>query len=253
MSRTTSSTTRTTDFGTTDLSAAELRPAARSRARFWSWAVIATHVAFVAAWLIARTWQLPGYSAVDHSVSDMYAVTAPHAWFLLTVITAAGVAALGFVGFGLWPALRAAGLPARIGSVLLALSVFGLGDLLTPFERLACQRADPTCSSSDQVANFGGTLDSTLTTLGLVVMVASTFVLAAAMRRLPRWASWARPTRWFGVVLFLLLAATGVFSSDGPGGLFERLTAAFGAAGIVALGVGVLRATRPTTRLTAAG
>jgi hypothetical protein len=247
MSGTTSSTTLTPDHRTT-----ELRPAARSRARFWSWAVIATHVAFVAAFLIARAWQVPGYSAVDHSVSDMYAVTAPHAWFLLVVITAAGVAALGFVGFSLWPALRAAGVPARIGCALLALSVFGLGDLLTPFERLACQRADPACSASDQVANFGGTLDSTLTTVGLVVMVASAFVLASAMRRLPRWASWAKPARWFGVVLFVLLAVTGIFSSDGPGGLFERLTAAFGAAGIVALGVGVLRATRPTTRLTAA-
>ena len=244
MSGTTSSTTL----------AREHRPAVRSRAHFWSWAVIVTHVAFVAAWLIARTWQVPGYSAVEHSVSDLYAETAPHAWFLLVVITAAGAAALGFVALSLWPALRAAGVPARVGCVLLALSVFGLGDLLTPFERLACQRADPTCSASDQIANLGGTLDNILTTVGLVVMVTSAFVLASAMRRLPQWEAWARPARWFGVVLFLLLVVTGAFSSAGPGGLFERLTAAFGAAGIVALGVGVLRTTaRPAVRLTAAG
>lgn len=219
------------------------------RARGWSAAVIVMHVAFVVAFLVARTWQVPGYSAVDHSVSDMYAVTAPHAWFLIVVITAAGVATLGFTIFALHPALRGAGRTATVGCVLLALCVFGVGDLLTPFERLACQRADPSCSTSDQVASFGGALDSTLTTAGLACMVAAAFVLAAAMNRLPTWARWARPARWFGVVLLVLLVLTATFSSHGPGGVLERLTAAFGAAGMVCLGAGVLRTTARTAHL----
>jgi len=232
----------------------DLAPAARSRVRGLAWVVIVAHVVFVAAWLVAAAWQVPAYSAAAHSISDMYAYGAPHAAFLIVVTTACGVAGLLFVTLSLWPSLRAAGVSARVGCALLALSVLGVGDLLTPLERVACQRADPECSATDQLANLGGTLDNAITSVGVVALVASAFVIAAAMKRLPLWAAWARPTRWYGLVLFLLFVATPLSDSSGLSGLFERFVAAFAAAGVVALGVGVLRTTpRPTARLSAAG
>jgi hypothetical protein len=51
-----------------------------------------------------------------------------------------------------------------VDAVLLALSVYGVGDLLSPFEREACRLADPGCTASDQAANAGGILDSLITT-----------------------------------------------------------------------------------------
>jgi hypothetical protein len=40
--------------------------------------------------------------------------------------------------------------------VLLALSVVGLGDLLTVTERLACRMADPGCTAAAQIAAASG-------------------------------------------------------------------------------------------------
>jgi hypothetical protein len=71
------------------------------------------------------------------------------------------------------PAAGSAPLPSlRGGSVLFGLSIYGLGDLLSPFEREACRLADPGCTWAAQVANSGGTLDAALSVVGLVLFVA---------------------------------------------------------------------------------
>jgi len=198
---------------------------------------IAAQVIFVLAWLIAAAWQPPAYSVLDHSISDMYAVTAPHAWFLVVVFTLCGLGTILFALFGLRPALRGAGWPAAVGVVLLALSVVGLGDLLSPLEQEACMLADPGCTSERQLENLGGRLDGILTTAGLLLLIPTGFFLAAAMRRLPAWRSLAWPTR-IVTIIFTLLLSSGLVVPFG--GLMERLVALTAAFGVAALGVAVL-------------
>jgi hypothetical protein len=99
--------------------------------------------------------------------------------------------------------------------------------------------ADPGCTTARLVSNPGGKLDENLTTIGVLLLVAACFFLAHAMRRIPSWQAWARPTRWTAVLILVLLAAN--IPHSGLGGLFERLLAATLAAAIAALAVGILR------------
>lgn len=168
----------------------------RPPVRGWAWAGLLAQVVFVVAWLVAA-------------------------------------ATIGFAWLSLRPALRSAGRRATVGVLLLTLSIFGLGDLLSPLERLACQQADPACSPADQLSNLGGTLDGLLSTVGILFFAVAGFVLASAMSRLPGWARCARWTRVVTLVFVAAFLATG-FLGDvlGLGGLFERLVALAGATGI---------------------
>ena len=95
------------------------------------------------SWVAAATWQGPRYSTAAHSISDMYAETAPHAAFLIVVFTLCGAATIAFAFGAVRRALRPGGWTATVGSALLALffaafadaigSHYGLGGL---FERL---------------------------------------------------------------------------------------------------------------------
>jgi Protein of unknown function (DUF998) len=213
----------------------------KARVRRWALVALVAQVAFVASWLIAASWQGPRYSVLVHSISDMYAVDAPNGAFLVVVFTLCGAATILFAVLSLWPSLRPGGWRATVGTVLLGLSIYGLGDLLSPFEREACQLAEPGCET---LANLGGKLDAALSTLGLVLFVAVGFFLASAMQRVPGWRRWAWPARWATVVFLALLVATVLASAVGLDGLFERLLAASGAAGIALLAAGVLRRSR---------
>jgi uncharacterized protein DUF998 len=222
------------------------RPAASPRwpasIRRWARVGIAAQVIFVASWLAAASWQGPRYTVLAHSISEMYARTAPHAMFLVIVLTLCGAATIWFVLRSVWPALRPGGRAATVGSALLALSIAGLGDLLTAFERVACRMADPGCTTSRMLSNSGGKLDDALSSIGLPLLVLAGFFLAHAMRRIPSWQAWARPARWTAALLLVLLAAN--IPHSGLGGLFERLAAAAAAAAIAALAVGILRRSR---------
>jgi hypothetical protein len=208
--------------------------------RAWAWAGLLAQVAFVVGWLVAAAWQPPGYSVVRHTISDLYAVTAPHAWFLVILLTLCGAATVGFAWFAVRRSLAAGGRPATVGALLLAVSILGVGDLLSPFEQEACQQADPACSAADQVANLGGTLDGVLSTVGLVALVAAGFVLAVAMRRAPGWSRAVLRTRVLSAVLAVLLLATGFLGVLGIGGLLERLLALVAALGVALLALAVL-------------
>jgi hypothetical protein len=209
--------------------------------RAWAWAGLLAQVAFVLGWLLAAAWQPAGYSVLRHSISDMYAVTAPHAWFLVVLLTLCGAATIGFAWLALRPALAAGGRRTTVGVLLLVVSILGLGDLLSPFEQEACQQADPACSPADQVANLGGTLDGVLSTVGLVALVAAGFVLAAAVQRVPGWAGTARWTRLLSALLAVLLLATALVGVLGVGGLAERLLALVAALEVALLALLVLR------------
>jgi hypothetical protein len=214
---------------------------------------VAAQVAFTASWLLAAAWQGPRYSIFAHSISDMYAVTAPGAAFLIIVLTVCGAATIWFALRSLLPVLRSAlgpasgsaGRLATAGSWLLALSIFGLGNLLTLTERLDCRMADPGCTSARQLSNFGGKMDDFFSTAGLILFVIAGFLLAAAMKRAAGWQPLVRPTRWFMALMIVILIAdaTGL---GGLGGLFERLAALTGAAWIAFLAAGVGRRWRAT-------
>ena len=106
-----------------------------------------------------------------------------------------------------------------MGSVLLALSAGGPGDLLTPAERLACRIADPGCTTARALSNSGGKLDDVLTTAGSLLLVAAGFFLAHAMQRVPGWQAMARPARWTAILILALLAALaflGGFQAERP-------------------------------------
>jgi hypothetical protein len=220
-------------------------PRRPSGVRFWAWVGLLAQVVFVAAWVAADLWQGPRYSPMADSISDMYAVGVPHASFLVVAFTDTGAATMLFALFSVWPVLRAGGRAARVGSVLLALSVAGLGDLLSPVERMACRISDPGCTTALQLSNTGGKLDSILTTGGALLLLVAGFLLAAAMSRIPSWRAWVRPVRWTSVLIFALLvgdALTG--GASGHSGLFERLFAGVAAAAVAALAVGILRRAR---------
>jgi hypothetical membrane protein len=211
--------------------------------RRWARLVVVGNIVFVLAWLLAAVWQGPRYSVAAHTISDMYADGAPAAAFLIVFFTLSGAVVMLFAFRSLWPALRPAGRTARVGVLLLALSIFGLGDLLTLFEREGCRLADAGCTAAAQTATAGGWLDAVLSTLGVAALVVAGFLLAVAMRKLPEWRSLARPTCWVTIGFLALFVLDGVLGGTGVGGLCERLIALAGAAGIAALGVGVLRRT----------
>ncbi len=218
-----------------------MRRSHRAGVRRWALVALVAQVAFVASWLIAASWQGPHYSSLAHSISDMYAMGAPYGAFLVVVFTLCGAATILFAWLSLRPALRPAGWRASVGSVLLGLSIYGLGDLLTPFEREGCRLADRGCTPAAQFANAGGKLDAALSAIGLILLVAAGFFLASAMKRVPGWRNWARPARWATVLIIALLVATVVGDAVGLGGLFERLLAASGATSIALLAAGVLQ------------
>jgi hypothetical protein len=209
--------------------------------RRWALVGLVAQVVFVASWLIAASWQGPHYSSLAHSISDMYAVSAPYGTFLVVVFTLCGAATILFAWLSLRPALRPAGWMATVGSVLLTLSIYGLGDLLSPLEREGCRLADRGCTEAAQLANSGGKLDLALSIVGLVLFGAAGFFLASAMKRLSGWRRWAGPTRWAAILFLALLVATLLTGAVGLFGLFERLLAFGGAGGIALLAAGVLR------------
>lgn len=211
--------------------------------RRWARLVVVADIVFVAAWLLAAAWQGPTYSVAAHTISDMYADGAPGAWFLVLTFTLCGAVVLLFAIRSLWPTLKAAGWPARVGVILLGLSIFGLGDLLSVFEQQGCRLADAGCTPDAQLATFGGSADATLSTIGAFALPVSALLLAIAMRRLPEWQSWVKPTYVAAAVLLLLILLDGAMGGAGVGGLGERLFALGGAAWITLLGVGVRRRT----------
>jgi hypothetical protein len=203
--------------------------------RWFAFGGFLSQVAFVVSWLIAGLWQGQNYSALAHTISDMYAVTAPHGMFLVVVITLCGIGTVLFALLSLWPSLRASGWLAGAAAILLALAIYGLGDSLTPWEREACRLADAGCSPSDQMANAGGALDATLSTIGIFLFIGAAFVTAEAMKRTPGWQRWAWPARWVGITFVVLLFALIATGALDLGGLLERMVAAVGAVAIAAV------------------
>lgn len=205
-------------------------------ARIWCWIGLAAQVLFPIAWLVAQLWQRPTYSSVEHTISDMYAYGAPHPAFLLVVLTLTGAATIGFAVLGLRPALSGHW-TGTVGWILVAVSILGLGDLLTFAEREGCQLAAPGCEEAAQTANAGGALDAGLSTFGILALGAAGLFIAAALQRRPSLARYAWPSRIGGILVFVLLLGQAGFTAAGIGGLGERILAVAVCAGVGALAV----------------
>ncbi|HXR44937.1 MAG TPA: DUF998 domain-containing protein [Pseudolysinimonas sp.] len=212
------------------------RPSTTAMKAFAVLAVLAQLV-FTATWLVAPLWQGAGYNVLAHSISDMYAVTAPNGVVLVVVFTVCGALTILFALLAVLPALRSAGWTAVAGAILLALSIFGLGDLLSPFERLACRLADPGCTSASQIANAGGATDAIVSTVGVILFIAAAVLLSVAMQRTDGWRAWVWPARVVAIVVIAVFFAEGLLGASGVGGLLERVLAAVGA-----ISIGVLAA-----------
>ena len=196
---------------------------------------LGAQVLLVVSWVAAGFWQGPRYSVISDSISDLYADTAPAGLLLAIVIGLCGLATILFAWLSVWPSLRGAGARAAIGSALLGVSIYGLGDLLAPFARVACRIADQGCSPEDQLATFGGLLDVISSIPGILFFIAAVFVLAAAMAPLPEWRELAGQTRRLGMAFIVLLVATVLAAAIDATGLATRLLAISGAAGIAGL------------------
>ena len=201
----------------------------------WAWVGLGAQVLLVVSWIAAGFWQGPQYSLVSDSISDLYAATAPAGLLLAIVIGLCGLGTILFAGLSVWPSLRGAGRPAAIGSALLAVSIYGLGDLLAPLARVACRIADEGCSPSDQLATLGGLLDAVSSIPGILFFIVAVFVLAGAMARTPEWRDLAGPSRRLGIAFIVLLVATVLAAVIDATGLATRVLAITGAAGIAGL------------------
>ena len=208
-------------------------------------AAFVAQVLFLLTWLLGPLWQGPHYSVVAHSISDMYAVTAPGALVFVVVFTITGAITILFALITVWRTFRPGGWTALVGSILLALSIFGLGDLLTAFERLACRLADTGCTASSQLTNAGGVLDGILSTIGILLFIAAAVFLSVAMAKASGWRSWAWPTRAVAAAMLAVFFAAGLLGGSGLGGLLERVLAALGAVAIAVLALEIARHRQP--------
>lgn len=203
------------------------------------WAQIVLIVSFAVFGLV----QGPHYSWLAHSISDMYADKAPLGSLLVAVITVCGAMTLMFVVFSLWPSVKRAGLSAKLATVLLGLSIFGVGDLLSPFERLGCRLADAGCTDSLQTATTGGRNDMILSGIGVFLLMIGVITLGYSISKLKEFKQVSKLLIYGGYLLILVIVIMGMAPVT-IYGLMERLVALLGAVLLALLAKSCLRATK---------
>lgn len=191
--------------------------------RLCAWAGLLAPITFTVGWIVGGLAQPDAYSAIDHSVSDLGAMTADSAW-LYNQIGANLTGLLVIVlAVGLWRIVTAR-LSGRVG--VIALGVVGLGIFLDGWLRLDCRSIDAGCDAGRGAdpswQASAHSIESLITILGLAV---SAFALARAFTKTPRWGHLATVSlvagiiTVAGVVTMIILAGL-----DSPGqGLINRL------------------------------
>jgi hypothetical protein len=205
---------------------------------------LAGEVLFTAGWLAAGLWQGPGYRWTRDDLSEMGAVTAPHAWLFLIPQMAAGLLTIGFALFGLRPVLRPA------GSIGIVAAWFSAGsavqDLSDAAFRLDCRAADG-CTAAQTTASWHGQLHAAFGLVCILLLIGALFLTARAFRRLPAWKGWVAPTRWTGCLIVLGLLGLALPATGSGHGLLQRAVALISAAWGVAVAWRVLRVGGVTT------
>lgn len=211
--------------GTRPAVSAAAPPASRALAR-WGLVGMASEVVAVLTWLLAGTWQGPGYSPVHDDISDMGALSAPHAWAFLVPQALAGAGSIAFVLFGLRPALRDAGRAGRSGPWLVALS--GVQDLSDAVFRLDCRAADG-CDQHQATTSWHAQTHSAIGFACVLILIITPFVLARRFRPLPQWRRFAAPSVLLGVLFVVGLVAVLAPQTAAYQGVSQRAIAFTGA------------------------
>ena len=202
---------------------------------WWAAAGLAGQVIFTLGWLAADRWQGPGYSPFRYTISDMTALSAPHAWFLITCQLLAGAGTICFAVFGLRPALASAGPTARYAPWLLAVGALAY---LVIWPRVPCRLADAGCSVHQHLYSVGGLTDAIGSGALIGVLVIAPFPLWRRLRSVPGWQR-TRPfmiaARILGPVLVIAAAAQGPVAPGAQEGALERALALLAAAWICSL------------------
>ncbi|GAB3975361.1 hypothetical protein GCM10029978_059300 [Actinoallomurus acanthiterrae] len=220
------------------------RPATGSLVR-WGWIGLISEVVAVCTWLAAGAWQGSDYSPVHHDISDMGALTAPHAWAYLIPQALAGAGSIAFILFGLRPSLAYDGRAGRSGPWLAALS--GVQDLTDAAFRLDCRAADG-CGQARATASWHAQLHSAIGFACVLVLIVTPFVLARRFRRLPQWRRFTVPSVLLGIVFIIGLIAVLAPQTAAYQGLSQRTLAIGGAIWGIAVAAHVVRLGRDGNR-----
>lgn len=185
-------------------------------------------VILIVSFILFGLVQGPSYSWSAHSISDMYADRAPHGSLLVVILTLCGAMTLFFLAFSLWPSVKKAGVSAKLATILLGLSIFGIGDLLSPFERLGCRLADTGCTDSLQVATTAGRNDMILSSIGIFLFMIGVITLGYSVNKLKEFKQVSNSLIYGGYFLIVVAIVMGIAPASAYGAM-ERLVAYFGA------------------------
>jgi hypothetical protein len=206
--------------------------------RWLAWAAIVAQVVFTAGWVVGDALQDAPYSPARDPISDLGALTAQHAWVILTAQGIAGVLTIAFAIGALRPAMAVSGRRSAIGPWLVAGSVLGLDNLSDAFFRLDCRAADPGCATL-AIASWHAEIHDLVAVVSVLLAVAAPFALARRMRLAAAWRDRAGAALAFGVVFALVAAGYAVLTGMDGGGYAQRALVAVGSAGIVLLALRV--------------
>ena len=206
-----------------------------------SWGAIIGQTIFTVAWLVSDSLQRASFSPLRDDISDLGALTANYPWIILAAQGISGGLTICFAIFVLRPRLVLSGQRGALGAWLLALSAVAIDDLSDAFFRLDCQGSQPGCTEAVSMASWHGQIHAVVGTISFVLMVIAPFFLARSMRKLPTWASLARPTKYFGAGLAVLLVAYVALTGQDGHGTLQRIIALSASAGVCLLAVRAMR------------
>jgi Protein of unknown function (DUF998) len=178
---------------------------------------------------------------VRDDLSEMGAVTAPHAWCFLVPQAVAGLLTIGFALFGLLPALRPAGRAGVVAAVFSASSA--VQDLSDAAFRLDCRAVDG-CTSAQTTASWHGRVHAAFGLVCLLLLTGAIFTAARAFKRLPAWSRWAGPTQLTGCLIVAGLLGVAFPATASIHGLLQRGVALVAAGWGVSVAYHVLTVTR---------
>jgi hypothetical membrane protein len=214
--------------------------------RLVAWAIVGlvAQTAFMAGWLIAETWQGPGYSAISDTISDLQAATAPHVWFPVTCFMLGGAGTFCFAAFGLRPALAAAGGAGRHPVWMLALAGLAIGN---SFPLIPCELPAPACTAHQQLYSPGGLTDLTVATAAFLVLVFTPAQFRKPLAVLPAWRHLVPVMTAARVACPLCFIVLGIASlTNTAEGLAERILATSCVLWISLLAVTLIRVSNDT-------
>jgi hypothetical membrane protein len=216
-----------------------------------TWGVIGiiAQIAFMAGWLIAETWQGPGYSPITNTISDLQAATAPHVWFPIACFAVGGLGTFCFAVLGLRPALAKAGRVDAYAVWMLAFSALALGN---SFPLIPFRLVDPGATAARQLHSAGGLTDAIVSSIAFLVLVLTPIPLGRRLARVPEWRRLVpvmKAARYLGFAAFIALSLSSM--ADVAQGLAERVLVTVCMLWIVALAGRLISISRHACRAVA--